>query len=553
MTTPVNGVCAVSVKARGHWYPVSTEGLTYAHTADEVGGCESASFTITDTKLRGLLAADSQVVISSRRTSRVVWSGTAENVDPTDDGTGLQVTCQGSKYLLADRRFTLPYLVTRLDAWEMDNLHASVLGGEVSTGPLPWAPALIPNAVLLSLPGMVTLFEGDRTRARCTAFEDSDMKVGGIYGLNISGIDSDELQSAIYVGDAGFGNVPYQRNLRDASWVTNAWAGSSGEFPYDQDKISLEIRLEEVITNAPNTFLALPYDRMTTWYGLRVYGQMKDRFGSNIVTATGTPGLDPVLVVEDLIGRCLSDVISTDQARSPRYALYGTTPRYWPETLDYSDAPVTPLQVISDLLSFNPDFFCMVSPIDLTDEALGNPAHGLTFAPWPTRPRHNIAQGDVRWETSGDDALYNRVTITWVDASGRTRSKTYVADLNVYQDLIHMGSRIRELEPVDLGSQIGSQGNADRIAAVIFDSYARLPKGGTVFVDKPLANLMSGQMTPPEHLTPGALAHVAETGENLRCTAVSVDSDNGTATLTLSNPRLDIPELVARATRRKRR
>ena len=284
---------------------------------------------------------------------------------------------------------------------------------------------------------------------------------------------------------------------------------------------------------------------------MRVYAKLYSRKGAERIPSP-TQSLDPVEIVEDLIYRVLGGIISKDAARSPRYSDYGLEGRFPIWTMDYSD-PISPGEVLDDLVRLNPGFYWTVGPSDVTEGL-----HPLVFDNWGVTPKYAIDESNVKWENRGDDSLYNRVTVRYKDAKGRPAAVIKTASYDQYPDLEDLvlptgALRVRDADPIDLGDGISSRENAERVGGIVMDALARRPVGGTVVVTKPMLDTITGRVVNPNRIRPGVTASVGDIEEPLRVTKVVVDGETGHATVSLSSPRLTIEDLLKRATKKRRR
>ena len=510
------------------------------------GGCTEAAFTIIGLELEDAMNVGVSVRISAAVSGEILWTGQVlfADRDALSEVPCLRVTCEGSAALLSDREYKLPYLVTRLDAWDMSWLDDSVFNSQVEAPGTHPQSGDIPAVVMRIETGM-TINDGQQVQAMFTGYDRTldfwdRFWFGSFHGRVDNSATDTNFRNNIFVGSA--------TDWR-AQTLSNTTAQNMDVTARSDD--TTDVLLLDDSRDGGN--VTLTKGRWTAWYQMRVYAQLYRR-DYTWWNPSPTASLDPVDIVEDLILRILSreQIVSLDPARTPRYKDYGKVSRYPLWTFDYSD-PATVATVLDDLCIFNPDFYWMVGPADITDGL-----HGLTFTDWGKTPRLAISRDDVDWTDQGDDALYNRITVRYKDSRGRDASLIKTVSYNDYPDLedlvLPSGSlRIREAEAVTLPNATSSRDNADRVATVILDGLARRPHGGTVVIDEPIVDSMTGRETDPLRLRPGVLAQVEDTPELLRVTKVVVDGETGTATLSLSSPRLTLQALLTKATSKKRK
>lgn len=553
-----------SLVAGGTWLTPTTYDETFEH--DARGGPISAAFTVKDGVAVGLtLSPADHVIISSARSGAVLWSGTVAPSGAEPDGMDLRVVCDGDAMLMSDRYARLPYLVRRTSAWEEDELDRSTVN-RTSTS----TAADLGGTVELKHNSGIHV-QGDRSRLRYTGHVGSDMTVGAFVGNVVSGITTSAStaqaigtwKNRLFVGRPVLNNMPVNRDLSTSSSLTVAVADpSSGtQFPEGHREMSLEMRFFGLPDGSSLNDGSSPWGNQywTQWSAVYVYGQRVDRFGVK-VPMTPLPAdvfnrvINPGDVMEDLVGR-LPGVISPDPTLTYNPTNFGSSNPYPMYVLDY-ETPVPLSEVLDEVCAFQGTWGWRVTPMDPVTGLVGLQVYEWgkdeTIGDYTLGAVYTIPEG-VEWTTSSDDALYNRVTVQWKDARNRLQSYTKtLRSQDGYPDLesLEQYNRLRDYPTINLGEATQSRESAIRIATLVLDQMARYPRGGTVVIDRPIVNLQSGAMTPPEELRPGVMVHVAETGEKLRMTNVKVDAD-GVATCQVGTARMSMDQMIASVTRRR--
>lgn len=510
----------------------NVKGLRFRKTAP--GGYADASFTlnIPTSMFRDLGPAD-RTFITDGRTGRVVWEGYTNNpgLKSGRDGEGYEISALGPMSLAEDRAERLIYLDTSLDKWETDWVNAQAPSANLSIGQFPddaGTRAGQPAIFCQFTPGQ-PITNGSLAGMRYRGFEGSPMKLGGFAGFYDAGQTDPNYQLQWFYP----GTIITAINQSAQGNGIEKYAGFDFTPPAGA---SVGFRLRRVAGGATT----VGTDNVWGAFGeVKILGQLLDRNGAEramsllahvtVPTApnysTTTASIRAHEVVEDLLGRILTFC-------DPVTSRIDTT-TFGIDQLAYYDA-VKAAKVLEDLSTFEPDFLWEV----LESNASGR--HRFNYRAWPTEHRYTIPPSMVLDQPGSDIDLCNRIAVNFTDLLGKTQV------LQVTITVPELGSRVRDAEPVTLGEGQGTWANVVQVGLGILESKKSAPRAATVVLDRPILDMMTGNLVQPWEIEPGYLARLQVTGENLRITEVEYDDDSCTATLTLGYPVLTESQRIAR-------
>lgn len=510
----------------------AVRGLRFRKTAP--GGFADASFTLdVPTSLFTDLGPADRTFITDGRNGRVIWEGYTNNpgLKSGSDGEGYEISALGPMALAEDRAERLIYLDGSLDKWEIDWVNVQAPSANMSIGQFPedaGTRAGEPAIFCQFTPGQ-PITNGSLAGMRYRGFEGSPMKLGGFAGFYDAGqTDSNYQLQWFYPG-----TIITAINQSTQGGGIEKYSGFDFTPPAGA---SVGFRLRRVLGGATT----VGTDNVWGAFGeVKILGQLLDRNGAerampllNHVTVPISPTFATtdayVLaseVVEDLLGRVLTFCDPVTSTITP------TTEHI--DQLAYYDA-VKAAKVLEDLSVFEPDFLWEV----LESNASGR--HRFNYRDWPTDHRYQIPSSMVLDQPGGDVDLCNRIAVNWTDLKGNQRVTL------LYATVPELGTRTRDAEPVTLPEGQGSLWNAFRLGTGILAAKAKLPRAGTITIDRPILDSLRGSMVQPWEIEPGYVARLQSTGENLRITEVEYDDDACAATLTLGQPVLTESQRIAR-------
>lgn len=532
----------VSVRdVHGHWHVVETLPPKWATIAP--GGCSEATVTLTDGARAPELQQGCLVRISTADSSDAVWSGRiAQPVRRVlGAATEWELPVEGTDTFFSDRNLKYAPAVTRFDAWELgSSMGPYRAGAGVAAGNVPWDEANNWQALMLTLPGGY-IVGNDRSLARFNGFDDTSMRPVAIRGYHVEGATArhqSQFFSFLWHGQTGgtvllvltstrAKNSRFQTTLDPDNPADTVLGYQFLGPPTDTNQETSSIKSEEL---------------WAAFYGLTVWAQLYSVDGTpNSSYAPLVTGLRASHVVTDLIGRGYLPAAS----RNPMLSRIAGGSSVEIMSLEYTGL-TSPADILADLVQLEPDYFWWAGPADASTGAVP-----VSWQPWPG-PSLLLPPGVVDYTESGADAdLANALQYTYRGADAREHTAMKTVDAFAFPDTAGLPG-IVEAPPIDLTS-MASQAAADQVATAYLRMYATLPKSATAVVSVPVPDKATGAMIAPWHLAAGVVAHVPETGDDLRVTKCEVDAATATATLTLGTPRKTVQELVTQMSKRRQK
>jgi hypothetical protein len=432
------------------------------------------------------LAAYTTLTVCDGRSAAVMWQGRLEDPGRAAGAGGevWQVNAVGPSAHARDRTVPLIYVDQRLEAWLPYNLNT--VSGRVDkkttndTGDAGKMIALCPR-------GVIAAFLVFRQGFQYNAIREAGQHLGRFS----------------YAWDAG---------VTDADWQIRARTGP-GNLTLVESDIDFNVAGgtdAKVITTdfgATQDLLALTIERLVsnqtpandeTWgeFSLaKVRGTLYTKAGTED-TAGASYSLNTVLasdIVADLLGRLLTEFDGANATiAATSYAI---------DQIAYPDG-VTAERVLSDLLKLHPERFWAA----WEDTASGKSM--FEFPAWPATVGLEASAKDGFDSPGSTVDLFNECKVRWRDIFGRIRTNTRT---NPVQQLTDAGLTRTAL--IDLGDQMGSSLNADRVGDQFLLEHAAAPNAGTLTVQTPILSLTLGRLLQPWDLVrhaPGKLIRVRD-------------------------------------------
>jgi hypothetical protein len=351
--------------------------------------------------------------------------------------------------------------------------------------------------------------------------------------------DANYLQQLVTAADGG----------SDTTAASTASSTSTGsltavvvtDFPNGDDGVSIRVvRNTSADTGAEN--------RWFEFWNFTLRAMLKDATGSNITTGYTHDYVLAHEIVTDLLGRVLDEFDGAN-------ATVATSATYQIDQLAYPDG-VTAEQILNDLLLLEPAFRWYAKP-DVT----GN-GYQFFWETLPTSVRYEVSLDDGGNFPSSVQELYNEVTVRWTDKDGRPRTTTRTLACTILDN-----AGVTRSTTIDLGDEIGSSAAATR-AGDNFLADHNVPKNaGTLNVNRPIRDLVTGRMVEPFEIEPGELIRVrgiesypdalnASSNDGLtvfRIWSVTYNSDGHTASLELDTDSRSTTNALRRLAKRRHR
>lgn len=240
------------------------------------------------------------------------------------------------------------------------------------------------------------------------------------------------------------------------------------------------------------------------FYEIVVRALLKDAAGADITTGYTSSAVLAHQVVNDLLGRFLTDY---DGAA----AVVSTNGTYPIDQLAYPEG-VTPEEVLNDLLALESAFCWWLD------------ANGVFhWEPLPTTVRYEVTLDDAGDFPLSSQDVWNEVTVRYRTASGRTRTRRRTLACDFLDN--RPGGRLVRSTVIDLADEVGSAAAADRAGDEFLEDH-NLPKNaGTLNVSRRIRDVITGADVDPQDIEPRELIRVR--GVESYPDALNADSNDG--------------------------
>lgn len=527
---------------------ITREVKSLSFRREAVGGVRSISFGLARplSNLTGLEPL-SQVYVYDTRSAATVAQGRFADTGrtaATDGGQSWDVVAFGPAQHASDVTLPLIYVDRDLTAW--DQVATSSANATAASGSKPDGTQGVPGILTNFAEGAVLDSATSRVAARYRRTFLTGQKIGG-FGYNwAAGVTSASwTHDSIVSTDGNYAACEILGKPFDTAGGTVA-ANVGTNFSVGRNELDISQAWTDATTVASGDVgWGWAQD---IWVRATVYTQDGAEYtGAGYSTNSFVNVSD---VVRDLLGRpgVLPEYDGTN-------ATVATT-TFEITQLAYPDG-VTPAQVFEDLMGMEPAHRWTTTP-----DSTGN-GYGFRWELWPTTVRYEATLDDGGTFPLSSQNLYNRVIVRWVDEVGRTRTTPRSLACAILDD----EGLVRQAV-IDLGSDLGTQANANQ-AGDAFLAEHNVPKNsGTLAVARPIRDVITGAMVDPWEIEPGELVRIlgveaypdafnASTNDGqgvFRIFAVDYTSEGNVATLALdSDPRETADALVKLLKQRSRR
>lgn len=241
------------------------------------------------------------------------------------------------------------------------------------------------------------------------------------------------------------------------------------------------------------------------FYDISVRSMLKDATGADITTGYTVNYVLAHEVVNDLLGRVLDQLDGTNST-------VDTGGTYQIDQMSYPDG-VTAEQVLTDLMALEPAYRWWIEP-----DGVGG--YVLHWEPWSTTVRYEVTLNGGGDFPASSRELYNEVTVRWVDREGRPRTVTRTGACQILDDRGITRSTI-----IDASDEIGSAAAATRLGDNFLTEHNVPANAGTINIDRPIRDLLTGRMVRPHQIQEAALIRVR--GIESYADALNPDSRDG--------------------------
>jgi len=447
------------------------------------GGYASCSFALSRpiTIQPDEIAYYGRVYVYDTRNGKTVWEGRLEDPGRSAgaDGPMWSLAAVGGSAHLTDTTQPLIYVDRRLDPWTVGGAALSANYLRVDTRTDEDGTAV----VQIQAPSGVTFLAGAAGLVVYSALVQAGMLLGRVNvgwrsGFTNTSCDA-RLGSSIGTGATTAVETDV---LSVTSGTLTGSRGGANAIPASHD--TARLRLQRNTTNlAGGDTIWLEFTNPI------VRALLKSAAGVDI---TSGYSLDTILatdVVNDLLGRVLTRFDGAG-------AMVATT-SYAIEQLAYPDG-VAAAQVLTDMVSLEPTMRYGAYE--------SNPVTGLTrfeFWPWPTSVRYEADITDGYDSTGSADGLYNACLVRYKSPTGQIQSVVRTSSVPE----LTAASLTRQFE-IDLGDEISSLANAQRVGDQFLVDHAAPPNQGRLTIARPVLDLYTGRMVMPWEIMSGNLIRV---------------------------------------------
>lgn len=511
-----------------------------------------------------LLAPLTKLRIDDSRTGRVAFEGYLDlpGKQRGDEGDVWDLGAVGPKARLEDIQRAYVGIDTSFEGWKLRNRTKGAMTAGQSGDPGDEEV----DALVITWPDGMAIGAGDpdtgpRTTMAYDLLQHTGQFVGGVSFTHREGRNDSNVKTELDVSAAGVGGSFEVARSRVWNQALDTIAASAGaEFDVGEEGRNLAflrvIRVSGIATNVAAD---------TWWSATRNIRVSSLRRGQDAGWIYGDTLYDDDfllahdVIVDGLLWFCAQFTGVADQYTSPidiEHAFIDDSFTHQIDQLIYT-TPTSMGQMLEDLALFEPDMAWEVleSGQDGHRFALRRVLTGETLeGSNESGPRYHATSDDGWDEPGGEDELRNAVTVAWTGRDGKKESKTYSAsdDFGIEVPELDQWGIVREGETIELGDDLGSEANADRIAEKYLEQASRPIASGTLTISRQkVHDAWNGRDVEVSEIEPGYPLLVTDLDITLPIT--DVDVDDNTAELTLAEPVLTDEQLVNAYARRRRR
>ncbi|HET6908908.1 MAG TPA: hypothetical protein VFH54_06170 [Mycobacteriales bacterium] len=417
-----------------------------------------------------------KVYVYDGRTGQVVWEGRQE--DPgrgaTADGQTWTLQAFGPAAHAGDRYITACYVENGIESFQPSNL-SSIKGANVS------ATDDSPPLLQIALPNGLVVGIGNAA-AVSRLLADTGQNVGRF-----------SVSWGAGVTDANYQVLTRYRATPGGSTTTVGTASLNTAGGTLTARVTADIPTgNPIVVIALHPTVAGTVADENHWITAQVVlqGTRYTATGTELTAASNYTS-DTVAasdVVADLLGRALSQYDgATASITSTSYAI---------DRLVYLD-PTTPAQILDDLMQLESAYYWAAW------ESTANGKARFEWSSWPSTVRYEASiTGDFDSPGATGD-LYNAVLVRYRDSNGRSR---YVRRTLAQTDLDNAGLTREGF--LDLGDNTGSAAGAARAGDRFLADHNSPPNAGTLEINSPILDLITGRIVQPWEVLPGNLIRV---------------------------------------------
>ena len=530
----------LTVRVGDHHVTREVQSLSFRREA--VGGVRSIAFSLAR-PLSDLTGMDplAKVTVYDGRTAEPVAQGRLADTGRSADSNGERWDCVAFGPAQQASDIAAPYIVVDRsvsDGWvEYDRVAAEpTMGagarpGDASANPAPGLFAHFPSGVPVNT--------NTRVSRRYDRVMNAGQKLARVHATWVGGANSGGWSLEMLTGTAGsLTDVPKSAAMTTAGGFYSAIVAT--DFPNGRDTAGFRL----IWTGGAATVTG-----DTTWACWQDVAIEAVRYTKAGVELAGTYNGNFLVsqVVEDLLGRRLG------QFDGANAVVAGTsnflTQMAYPE-------PVTPAEVLEDCMALEPAYRWTTTP-----DATGS-GYGFRWELWPTTVRYEATLDDGGTFPLSTQDVYNQVSVWWKGVYEETLSIVRTRACPILDN-----AGIVRRARIDLGSELGTQAQAEQAGDAWLEDHNVPKNAGTLTVARPIRDVITGRMVQPWEIEPGELVRVrgveaypdafnADTNDGqgvFRIHAVDYSSDGNTATLALDTDARDTADALVKLLKQRDR
>ena len=259
-------------------------------------------------------------------------------------------------------------------------------------------------------------------------------------------------------------------------------------------------------------------NRWAEYYNIVVRAILKTKAGADITSGYSTDTVLASEVVADVVGR-LCPLFDGANATI-------TASSYAIEQLAYLD-PVNARAIFDDLLKLESSYRW-----GAYESNIATGKHRFEFVPWATTVRYEAGIDDGYDSDGSAEGLFNEAVVRYKAVSGQTLTVTRTSSV---PDLTAAG--LTRTIDVDLGDEVASLTNAQRVGDQILAQHQYPPNAGRLTVARRIIDNYTGRMVDPWEIKAGELIRLRGVRPNID--ALNATDRDGVAVMRIQSREVD--------------
>ena len=456
------------------------DGLTFRKEA--IGGLQSVALTLAAPLSQMAVNALDQVRLTDARSGEII--GEARIADPgrsaNDQGQRYSLMAFGPAATASDTNRMLVVIDQTMDEGWRRVKRANSAGGDIGKSTKPNTDGT--DAIVAQFSQGKTVDTGNQLAVRYERIRDADQRLGSVaYDWDAGRTDANFAARVVGVLD----NTPDGSAAKSSTWDT---AGGSHRIVYTTDFTigRNQFDLEAYYSGAGTSPTTDRY--WASFANIIIRSLLYDQAGGDQGNAQDYVKAD--WVVEHLLGG--GWLSQFDGAN----ASIDTSGAQQIDQMAYPDG-ISAREVLDDLMALEPSLYWTSGP-----NITGN-GYQFFWKLWPTTVRYEATMEDTGDFPTSTQELYNAVTVRWRDPRGRPRRTTRTGACPILD-----AQGLTRTAILDIGDELGSIPNAQRIGDNFLAEHKYPPNAGTLTLARPIRDLQTGMMVDPHEIVEGSLIRV---------------------------------------------